>query len=87
VKSPQSHYVSPVPPASHEEATSWPTTAEIVILGTFGVDLSHQPSAEQIRKALTAAGFRPLEARHILRNSPLLQRTDSGTYLLRPALV
>ena len=63
---------------------SWPTTAELVILCAFGKHLSDRPSGSQLRQALTAAGFRPAEARQIVRTSLLLERHQSDTYVLRP---
>jgi hypothetical protein len=66
----------------YQEKSS-PTTAELVILCSFGDHLAGRLSGAQLRKALTQAGFRAPEARHIMRTSMLLERHPADHYTLR----
>jgi hypothetical protein len=59
-----------------------PTTAELVILCAFGRRPKDAMSAAALRKALTVAGFRAGEARHLIRTSPLLESRPFGNFSL-----
>jgi hypothetical protein len=60
-------------------------TADLVLLCCFGAnqDASTRRSATQVRQALVDAGFRPGQARHLVRDSALLRATADGRYGLR----
>jgi hypothetical protein len=61
-------------------------TAEQVLLFCFGSgrDASTTHSGKELREALTAAGFHPAAARHLVRDSALLLATPERDYVLRP---
>jgi hypothetical protein len=68
-------------------ATLWEhlvPTADQVVLCSFGAELNEEQSGRQLRRALIRAGFLPGSAGHLIRNSPLLRRSSSGFYRLRP---
>lgn len=70
-------------PAAIQEC-GWPTTVELVTLCAFGDRPSMRMSGAQLRQSLQAVGFRPAEAREIVRQSTLLIEHPSDTYTLRP---
>ena len=61
-------------------------TAEQVLLCCFGSgrDASTIRSGRELREALTAAGFHPAAARHLVRDSALLRAAPEGHYVLLP---
>jgi hypothetical protein len=69
------------PPRARSEEVS---TAELVVLVVFGVDGDREPSSGELIGHLRRAGFSALEARGVLRASPLLAPAASGRYRLRP---
>lgn len=84
MRSTRSRGDEPVEPPSAIQERCWPTTAELVTLCAFGDSPSMRISGAQLRQSLQAVGFRPMEAREILRRSTLLVKHPSDTYTLRP---
>jgi hypothetical protein len=58
-------------------------TTDQVLLCCFGLDQSTERSNAQLRSALVEVGFRSPEAREIVRTSPLVHRSSTGSYHLR----
>jgi hypothetical protein len=58
-------------------------TSDQVLLCCFGLDQSTERSTAQLRKALVEVGFRAPAAREIIRMSPLIHRSSTGSYQLR----
>jgi len=58
-------------------------TTDQVLLCCFGLDQSTERSSVQLRMALVEVGFKSPEARAIVRTSPLVHRSSTGSYHLR----
>jgi hypothetical protein len=56
-----------------------PTTADLVLLCSFGVDAAEQTYA-QLRANLLGAGFRGGAIGHLVRSSPDVQRVRGDVY-------
>jgi hypothetical protein len=66
------------------ELTPEPVSAsEQVLLCCFGLDQSAERSSAQLRNSLVAVGFTSAAAREIVRTSPLVHRSSTGSYHLR----
>ena len=59
-----------------------PSTAELVVLCSFGLRHGSERSGSDLRRALVEAGYAPAEARAFLRTSPLVERTSRTGYRL-----
>jgi hypothetical protein len=60
------------------------STAEAILLLSFSSDDSCFRSYTTLWSTLYAAGFTGPQARHLVRNSPLLMRAHRNSYRLRP---
>jgi len=60
-------------------------TSDHVLLCSFGLDLAAERTTKQLRRALLAAGFPGPATGHLIRNSPLLQRSSRRCYRLQAA--
>jgi hypothetical protein len=58
-------------------------TSDQVLLCCFGLDQSTERSGTQLRNALVEVGFASPAAREIIRRSPLVHRSSTGSYHLR----
>ena len=59
------------------------STADQVVLCCFGLELTGERSAEDLRRALHKAGFNGPLARHTLHTSALLIRVGRSTYRIK----
>jgi hypothetical protein len=60
-----------------------PSTADLVLLCSFGIDLEAERTFQQLRAGLNHAGFPGTAARHLIRTSGLLDLVSRNTYCLR----
>jgi hypothetical protein len=58
-------------------------TSDQVLLCSFGVDLAAERSTRQLRRALVEAGFLGPATGHLIRVSPLLDRSSRRRYRIR----
>jgi len=59
--------------------------SDLVLLCTFGPDLSGPRTRQELRDALSRAGYDGALGRHLLQTSALLQRRPGKEYALRQA--
>lgn len=60
------------------------SSADLVLLCSFGPDLGHPRTERELRHALLQAGYRGPLGRHLILTSPLLQRCGGNSYALHP---
>ena len=60
------------------------SSADLVLLCSFGPDLGHPRTERELRHALLQAGYRGSLGRHLILTSPLLQRRGGNRYALHP---
>lgn len=60
------------------------SSADLVLLCSFGPDLGRPRTERELRHALLQAGYRGPLGRHLILTSPLLQRRGGNRYALHP---
>lgn len=58
-------------------------TSDLVLLCSFGPDLTAERTTKEVRRALLAAGFSPAAAGKLIRSSSLVRRGDGRRLRLR----